>query len=134
VVVALAGTAAAVALIIIFTYLVDVVGGVWSQAIYFLAVFGGIVLAALRSRRKDTEDPSRLSNQAAPVTPAGLPGPFVVTQALGVLGIAMIVVGAFIGGDRGITWIFGGIVAALVGGVGLVFWGLGILSARRRSA
>jgi hypothetical protein len=131
VVVAVVGTAAAVGLIIVFTYLVDVVGGVWSQVIYFVAVFGGIVAAALRSRRMDSEDPARLGGQAAPITPAGLPGPFVVTQALGVLGIAMIVVGALVGGDRGITWIFGGLVAALVGGVGLVFWTAGMLSARR---
>jgi hypothetical protein len=133
VVVAVVGTAAAVALIIAFTYLVDVAGGVWSQAIYFLAVFGGIVIAALRSRRKDAEDPTRLSGQGAPITPAGLPGPFVVTQALGVLGIAMIAVGAVVGGDRGITWIFGGIVTVLVGGVGLAFWTAGFLSSRRRS-
>jgi hypothetical protein len=133
VVVAVVGTAAAVGLIVVFTYLVDVVGGVWSQVIYFLAVFGGIVAAALRSRRKDGEDPARLGGQGAPITPAGLPGPFVVTQALGVLGVAMIVVGALVGGDRGITWIFGGLVAVLVGGVGLAFWTAGFVSARRRS-
>lgn len=132
-VVALVGTAAAVGLIIVFTYLVDVTGDFWSQVIYFLAVFGGVTIAALRSRRKDSDDPTRLSGQAAPISPAGLPGPFVVTQALGVLGIAMIVVGALVGGDRGITWIFGGLVAVLVGGVGLAFWTAGFVSARRRS-
>ncbi|MGN6378351.1 MAG: hypothetical protein ACTHNU_05320 [Gaiellales bacterium] len=129
---AIVGTAAAVGLIIVFTYLVDVAGDFWSQVIYFLAVFGGIIGLAVRSRRKDSQDPGRLSS-GAPITPAGLPGPFVVTQALGVLGIAMIAVGALVGGDRGITWIFGGIVAVLVGGVGLAFWMAGILAARRRT-
>ena len=49
-----------------------------------------------------------------PVTPAGLPGPFVCTQAFGVLGAAMLVFGAVIGGGRGIIWIFSGIVLVLV--------------------
>jgi hypothetical protein len=64
------------------------------------------------------------------VTPAGLPGPFVATQAFGVLGVAMIVAGAVIGGSRGVIWIFSGIVLVLVGGVGLVFWA-GTMATRR---
>lgn len=128
---AVAGTVAAVALIIAFTYLVDVAGAFWSQVVYFLAVFGGIVVAAVRSRRKDELDPARLGDTSAPITPAGLPGPFVVTQGLGVLGIAMIAVGAVVQGDRGILWIFSGLVAVLVGGVGLAFWAAGLASRRR---
>ena len=38
---AVGGTAAAVVLIVVFTYLVDWVGSFWSQVVYFLAVFGG---------------------------------------------------------------------------------------------
>ena len=83
---AVVGTAISVALIIIFTELVGWVGDFWSQVIYFLALGGGIVAAALRSRRKDAEDPDRLRRGGTPITPAGLPGPFVVTQALGVSG------------------------------------------------
>ena len=128
--VAIGGTVAAVALIIVFTYLVDWVGDFWSQLVYFVAVFGGIIVAALRSRRRDHEEPARLRS-STPITPAGLPGPFVVTQALGVLGVSMLIVGGVIGGDRGIIWIFGGFVCALVGGVGLVFWLGGMLAARR---
>jgi hypothetical protein len=128
---AIAGTAAAVGLILVFTYLVDVIGDFWSQVVYFVAVFGGITAAAVRSRRLDTRDPSRLSGSSTPITPVGLPGPFVVTQALGVLGIAMLVVGAAVGGDRGILWIFSGVVLVLVGGVGLAFWTAGLLSRRR---
>jgi hypothetical protein len=67
------------------------------------------------------------------VTPAGLPGPFVCTQAFGVLGIAMIIAGALIGGARGVIWIFSGIVLVLVGGVGLAFWG-GTMMSRRSAA
>jgi hypothetical protein len=130
--IAAAGTVAAVVLIVIFTYLVDLVGAFWSQVVYFLAVFGGVVAAAVHSRRKDAADPSRLGDAAAPITPAGLPGPFVVTQALGVLGVAMIVVGVIVQGDRGILWVFSGLVAVLVGGVGLAFWTAGL--AARRSA
>lgn len=127
---AVVGTVISVALIIVFTELVGWVGDFWSQVIYFAAAGGGIVAAALRSRRKDGEDPGRLRRGGTPITPAGLPGPFVVTQGLGVLGVAMLVAGAVIGGDRGIIWIFSGIVLLLVGGVGLVFWLAG-LRARR---
>ena len=93
---AVGGTAAAVVLIVVFTYLVDWVGSFWSQVVYFLAVFGGVVGLALRSRMKDDADPARLRAASSPVTPMGLPGPFVLTQALGVLGIAMIAVGLVI--------------------------------------
>jgi hypothetical protein len=129
---AIVGTIAAVALIVIFTYLDDVIGSFWSQVVYFLAVGGGVVAAAERSRQKDQLDPGRLGRSATPITPAGLPGPFVVTQALGVLGIAMLAAGAVIGGGRGIIWLFSGLVLVLVGGVGLVFWTAG-LAARRRA-
>jgi MFS family permease len=125
------GTVLAVVLILVFTELVDVIGDFWSQVFYFVAVFGGIIAAAVRSRRKDQQDPARLS-ASTPITPAGLPGPFVVTQGLGVLGLTMIVLGAILGGDPGIIWIFGGIVLALVGGVGLVFWLGGMVADRRR--
>jgi len=40
---AVVATAAAVGLIVLFTYLVDWVGDFWSQVIYFLVMFGGIV-------------------------------------------------------------------------------------------
>ena len=128
--VAVAGTLAAVGLIILFTELVDWVGDFWSQVIYFVAVFGGIIGLALRSRAKDEADPSRLISGGPTVTPAGLPGPFVVTQALGVLAIAMLAVGAVIGGDRGLIWAFSGMVLGLVGLVGLVFWLLGLRGRR----
>ena len=65
------------------------------------------------------------------MTPAGLPGPFVATQAFGVLGVTMIVAGAVIGGGRGVIWIFSGIVLVLVGGSA---WPSGRLDARRRGA
>jgi hypothetical protein len=123
---AVAGTAAAVGLILLFTYMVDWIGAFWSQVVYFLAVFGGVIALALRSRAKDEADPSRLTSSGPPITPAGLPGPFVVTQALGVLAIAMFAVGYFVGGSRGLTWAFSGMVLALVGVVGLLFWGLGL--------
>ena len=84
--------AAAVGLIVLFTYLVDWVGDFWSQVIYFVAVFGGIIALALRSRAQGRGRPRRLTQGGPPITPAGLPGPFVVTQALGVLAIAMLVV------------------------------------------
>jgi hypothetical protein len=129
---AVGGTAAAVVLIVFFTYLVDWVGSFWSQVIYFLAVFGVVVGLALRSRRKDEADPGRLKVASSPVTPMGLPGPFVMTQAFGVLGIAMLVVGGVIQGDRGIIWAFAGFVLVLVGGVGLVMWLLA-MAARRRA-
>src|SRR4249920_3632904 len=77
---------------------------------------------ALRSRMKDDADPARLKAASSPVTPMGLPGPFVLTQAFGVLGIAMIAVGLVVQGDRGILWTFAGFVLVLVGGVGLVTW------------
>jgi hypothetical protein len=125
------GTVLAVVLILVFTELLDVIGSFWSQVVYFLAVFGGIVAAAVRSRRKDQREPARL-HSSTPITPAGLPGPFVVTQGLGVLGLTMIILGAIIGGDPGIIWIFGGLVLALVGGVGLAFWLGGMAADRRR--
>lgn len=131
--VAVIGTAAAVGLIVVFTYMDDYIGAFWSQAIYFLAFFVGVIALAERSRRLDRSDPSRLVDATQPVTPAGLPGPFVVTQAFGVLGIAMIVAGAVIGGGRGLIWIFSGIVLLLVGAVGLLFWG-GTMLSRRRAA
>jgi Flp pilus assembly pilin Flp len=127
---AIVGTLISVALIIVFTELVGWVGEFWSQVIYFAALGGGVVGAAVRSRRKDAEDPNRLRRGGTPITPAGLPGPFVVTQALGVLAVAMLIAGFVIGGDRGIIWIFSGIVLLLVGGVGLAFWLAG-LRARR---
>jgi len=120
--VAVLGTAAAVVLIVLFTYMDDYIGSFWSQVIYFLAFFGAVTGLAERSRRMDRRQPRRLSDASQPVTPAGLPGPFVATQAFGVLGLTMIVAGAVIGGSRGVIWIFSGIVLVLVGGVGLAFW------------
>jgi hypothetical protein len=129
---AVGGTAAAVVLIVVFTYLVDWVGSFWSQVVYFLAVFAGVVGLAVRSRRKDDADPGRLTAASSPATPMGLPGPFVITQAFGVLGIAMIAVAAVVQGDRGILWAFAGFVLVLVGAVGLVMWLLA-MAARRRA-
>jgi hypothetical protein len=131
--VAVVGTAAAVGLIVVFTYMDDYIGAFWSQAIYFLAFFAGVIALAERSRRLDSANPSRLVDATQPVTPAGLPGPFVCTQAFGVLGVAMIVAGAVIGGGRGLIWIFSGIVLVLVGAVGLLFWA-GTMLTRRRAA
>ena len=54
------GTVLAVVLILVFTELVDVIGDFWSQVFYFIAVFGGIIAAAVRSRRKDQQEPDRL--------------------------------------------------------------------------
>ncbi|MDX6533589.1 MAG: hypothetical protein QOF68_1333 [Gaiellales bacterium] len=130
--IAVVGTIAAVALIILFTELVDWVGDFWSQLIYFTVVFGGIIALAVRSRQKDEEDPSRLGTAAPQITPAGLPGPFVVTQALGVLGLAMLVIAVVQGGDHGLIWGFSAFVLLLVGGVGLVFWLAGLRHGRRR--
>jgi len=127
---AVVGTAIAVVLIVVFTYLVDWVGSFWSQVVYFLAVFGGIAALAVLHRRSDQADPSRLTRAATPIT-AGLPGPFVITQGLGVLGIAMLAVGTVVGGDRGLIWIFSGMVMTLVGGLGLLFWLIGIVARRR---
>jgi peptidoglycan/LPS O-acetylase OafA/YrhL len=126
---ALVATAGSVGLIVLFTYLVDWVGDFWSQVIYFLVVFGGIIAMAERSRRKDEADPSRLS-RTPPITPAGLPGPFAVTQALGVLAIAMLVVAVVIGGDRGLIWGFSALVLGLVGLIGLMFWLAGLRAQR----
>lgn len=130
---AAAGTVVAIVLIIIFENLVDWVGTFWAQVIYFLAIFGGVVAAARRSRASNCREPSRLTRGAPPITPAGLPGPFVVTQGLGVLGVTMLIAAIIIGGDRGLLWGFSGFVLMLVGGVGLVFWTAGIVSARRRA-
>jgi hypothetical protein len=129
--IALVATAAAVGLIVLFTYLVDWVGDFWSQVIYFLVVFGGIIGMAVSSRRKDEADPTRLGRAAPPITPAGLPGPFVVTQALGVLAIAMLVVAVVVGGDRGLIWGFSALVLGLVGLIGLLFWLAGLRGQRR---
>ena len=41
--VAVLGTAAAVVLIVLFTYMDDYIGSFWSQVIYFLAFFGAVV-------------------------------------------------------------------------------------------
>jgi hypothetical protein len=128
--VAVLGTIAAVVLIVVFTYMDDYIGAFWAQAMYFLAFFAVVIGLAERSRRLDRLNPSRLLDASQPVTPAGLPGPFVCTQAFGVLGIAMIVAGALIGGGRGVIWIFSGIVLVMVGGVGLAFWGGAMLSRR----
>jgi hypothetical protein len=132
--VAVAGTSAAVILIVVFTYLVDWVGSFWSQVVYFLAVLVGVVGLALRSRSKDDADPSRLTAASSAVTPMGLPGPFVLTQAFGVLGIVMVAVGVVVQGDRGILWAFAGFVLVLVGGVGLVTWILAMAGRRRTGA
>jgi hypothetical protein len=132
--VAVAGTSAAVILIVVFTYLVDWVGSFWSQVVYFLAVLVGVVGLALRSRSKDDADPSRLTAASSAITPMGLPGPFVLTQAFGVLGIVMIAVGVVVQGDRGILWAFAGFVLVLVGGVGLVTWILAMAGRRRTGA
>jgi hypothetical protein len=131
---AVVGGAMAVGLIIVFTYLVDWIGSFWSQVVYFVVVFGGIAALAVFHRRRDLADPTRLTRTAAPITPAGLPGPFVITQAIGVLGAAMLVVGIVVGGLRGIIWDFSGLVLVLVGGFGLLFWLAGIVSRRRRAA
>lgn len=131
--IAVVGTVLAVVLILIFTDLVDWIGTFWSQVVYFVAIFGGILLAATRSRRSDSAEPSRLTRGAPAITPAGLPGPFVVTQALGLLGLTMIISGIVIGGDRGLIWGFSGFVLVLVGGVGLVFWMGGVISGRRHA-
>ena len=104
-----------------FTGLEDLVGQFWSQVIYFPTIALAVIAAAVRSRRLDDADPSRLT-KPAPITPAGLPGAFVVTQALGVAGVVMIVTGLILGGDAELMWISSGFVLALTGGVGLVFW------------
>jgi hypothetical protein len=119
---ALIATAIAVGLIVVFTGLIDWVGEFWSQVIYFPTVFAGVLIAALRSRTKDKADPIRLGGGANPITPAGLPGPFVVTQALGVLGIVMVVSGFALGGSAKLLWTASGFVLLLTGGVGLLFW------------
>jgi hypothetical protein len=131
--VAVGGTIAAILLIVVFTYVDDYIGSFWSQVVYFLAFFGGVVALAERSRRRDDADPARLASASQVVTPVGLPGPFVCTQAFGVLGIAMIVAGVVIGGPRGLIWDFSGVVLVLVGAVGLAFWG-GTMFARRRAS
>jgi hypothetical protein len=131
--VAVLGTAAAVVLIVLFTYMDDYIGSFWSQLLYFVAFFGIVIGLAERSRRHDRANPARLGDASQPVTPAGLPGPFVCTQAFGVLGVAMLVSGALIGGARGVIWIFSGIVLVLVGSVGLAFWA-GSMLARRGAA
>jgi hypothetical protein len=131
---AVALTAAAIGLIILFTKLIDWVGPFWSQVVYFTAFFGVVIALAERSRRRDDEDRRRLNRTAGPITPAGLPGPFVVTQALGVLGVVMEVLaqaGSVIDGRAQLLWEWAGVVLILVGAVGLVFWLSGIRTMRR---
>ena len=118
---ALIGTVAVVGLILLFTVLERLVGEFWAQVIYFPTIFLLVAAAAVRSRRMDGADPSRLTRPPA-ITPAGLPGPFVVTQALGVSGIVMLVAGFVIGGQAQVLWVASGYVCLLVGAVGLLFW------------
>jgi hypothetical protein len=118
---ALIGTAIVVGLILLFTALESLVGDFWAQVIYFPTIFLIVAGAAVRSRRLDSADPSRLTRPAA-ITPAGLPGPFVITQALGVAGIVMVIAGLIVGGSGQVLWIASGYVCLLVGGVGLLFW------------
>jgi hypothetical protein len=131
---AIAGTAAAIGLVLVFTFLVEWVGEFWAQVIYFTAVFGLILALAVRDRRRDIVDPTR-RQRGAQITRAGLPGPFVFTQAVGVLGLTMLAIGGGLAwpgdDDRGLVWVGGGIVLTLVGAVGLVFWVSGL---RGRSA
>ena len=72
--VAVGGTIAAVALIVVFTYVDDYIGSFWAQVLYFAAFFIGVIGLAERSRRGDRANPSRLTDASQPVTPAGLPG------------------------------------------------------------
>jgi hypothetical protein len=126
-------TGAAIVLIVLFTKLIDWVGPFWSQVIYFTAFFAFIIALAERSRRRDDADRTRLSRASGPITPAGLPGPFVVTQALGVLGVVMVVlaqVGSIIDGEVELLWEWSGVVLILVGAVGLVFWLSGMRTVR----
>jgi hypothetical protein len=127
-------TAAAIGLIILFTKLIGWVGPFWSQVIYFAVFFGIVIALAQRSRRRDEADRGRLTRASGPITPAGLPGPFVVTQALGVLGVVMEIVaqaGSVIDGRAELVWEWSGVVLILVGAVGLVFWLSGIRAVRR---
>jgi peptidoglycan/LPS O-acetylase OafA/YrhL len=55
----------------------------------------------------------------------------VVTQALGILGLAMLVIAVILGGGHGLIWGFSAFVLLLVGGVGLVFWLAGLRGSRR---
>ena len=55
--VAVVGTAAAVALIVVFTYMDDYIGSFWSQLIYFAAFFGVVIGLAERSRRLRPGEP-----------------------------------------------------------------------------
>ena len=132
---AVGGTIVAVALILLLSYMVDWIGEFWPQIFAFTLVLGTILWLAGRDRRKDERDPAR-RRRGASVTPAGLPGPFVVTQALGILGLTMIVVGGiltfFADDDRGLLWFGGGWVLWLVGMVGLIFWLLGLRAGTRR--
>jgi hypothetical protein len=50
----------------------------------------------------------------------------VMTQALGVLAVAMLAVGYVVGGPRGLIWAFSAMVLGLVGLVGLAFWLFGL--------
>jgi len=118
---ALTGTVIVVGLILLFTVLERLVGQFWAQVIYFPTIFLIVTGAAVRSRRLDSADPTRLTRPAA-ITPAGLPGPFVITQALGVAGIVMVVAGVIIGGEAQVLWVASGYVCLLVGAVGLLFW------------
>jgi amino acid transporter len=120
---------AAIALILLFSYIVDWIGELWPQVLGFALILGGIAWLAERDRRKDERDPAR-RRRGASITRAGLPGPFVFTQAVGVLGVSMIAVGAILtwilDDPRGLLWFGGGWVLVLVGAVGLVFWVSGL--------
>jgi uncharacterized membrane protein YfcA len=128
--IAIGGTVAAIALILVFTYLVDWIGDFWSQVAYFAAIFVVVLGLARRDRRRDEEDPERRRHGAS-ITPSGLPGPFVFTQAVGILGVAMLVIGPLVGEPRGLIWVGGGFVLTLLGAVGLAFWLAGL---RRRGS
>src|SRR5215213_5862397 len=54
--IAIGGAVAAIALILVFTYLVDWIGDFWSQVVYFAAIFVVVLELARRDRRRDEED------------------------------------------------------------------------------
>ena len=120
-------------MIVIFTELVDWVGDFWSQVIYFVAIFGGVLLAAQtqpgdRLERAVATQPWRARDYAGRFAGAVRDDPGTWCTGLDH------------GdrrdpdrGDKGLLWGFSGFVLILVGGVGLVFWTAGIVSARRRA-
>ena len=100
-------------------------------------VAGALIRRLLRRRHRPggaqppqrPRRPNRLVDASQPVTPAGLPVPFVYR------GVRRprrrhVVFGAVIGGGRGVIWVFSGIVLVLVGGVGLAFWGATMVARR----